>query len=373
MRLPKIPLFRSLKMHINKLLDALSPLLEFVKNKLNRNRKKSSPQDSKPPSPDQANLSKAMDSSADQSVWVNKPKDGYQRPPFEWLYPYLLALLLGYWLADLGILYMRKQFLSSTPAAIPIKRTPPVLHPIRRDYNVITDRNIFNADGVIPPPLSSEGQVEEAPTNEPVPSQLPLKLIGTIVHINPAKSVATIQVQNKGVIPYIPNDDIEGMATLLKIERHVAVFRNLQNNRLEYIEIKIQGLKLSVQDGSAGGASGGGGQPVQQGNNFSLKRSDVNQYMENLPALLQQARAVPNIEPSTGAVDGFRLVDIQPGSIYERLGLRRNDLIKGVNGEPVNDPAKAMELYNRLRSDSNVSINIERNGQPETLNFSITE
>lgn len=348
--------------------------LESIKNKLSRKPQFPSTQSDTSSSKDEPKLSKAMGRSARQPPPMTKPKDGYKRPPLEWLYAYLLALLLGYWLADLGILYVRQNFLSSDIPIIPTRNQPPTISPLRTAYNGITDRNIFNADGIIPPPLSSTGQEEEAPTNEPVLSRLPLKLIGTIVHINPAKSVATIQVQSRGVIPYIPNDDIETMATLLKVERNVAVFRNLQNNRLEYIEIKAQGLKLSVQGPDIGAAPEGGDGSVQgQGNNFSLKRSDLNQYMENLPALLQQARAVPNIDPGTGAVNGFRLVDIQPGSIYERLGLRRNDLIKGVNGEPVNDPAKAMELYNRLRTDSNVTINIGRDGRDETLNFSITE
>ena len=354
-------------------LRGIGQWLKSLKDKLSR--KPQFPSTPSSASKDEPKLSKSMGRSARQPSSVTKPKDGYKRPPFEWLYAYLLALLLGYWLADLGILYMRQNFLSSNIPTIPPRRQPPPISPLRTAYNNITDRNIFDADGVIPPPLSSTGEEEAAaPTNEPVLSRLPLKLIGTIVHINPAKSVATIQVQNRGVIPYIPNDDIETMATLLKVERNVAIFRNLQNNRLEYIEIKAQGLKLAVQGPNAGAAPTGGDGAVQgQGNNFSLKRSDLNQYMENLPALLQQARAVPNIDPGTGVVDGFRLVDIQPGSIYERLGLRRNDLIKGVNGEPVNDPAKAMELYNRLRTDANVAINIERDGRQETLNFSITE
>ena len=366
--MPKLPQLPKLP----KIGEMFRKWLDFVKSKLGR-KPPQIPSEKTPDDVDETKLSKAMGKSH-QPVSVSKPKDGYQRPPFEWLYPYLLALLLGYWLADLGTLYTRKQLLSSAIPTIPTRRSPPTLLPPRASYNIITDRNIFNADGEIPPPLFGDGQEEVTPTNEPVPSGLPLKLIGTIVHINPAKSVATIQVQGRGVIPYIPNDNIESMATLLKIQRHVAIFKNLQNNRLEYIEIKIQGLKLSVQGAGGGGGTEAQAGPVQsQGNNFSLRRSDLNQYMENLPALLQQARAVPNIEPGTGAVNGFRLVDIQPGSIYERLGLRRNDLIKGVNGEPVNDPAKAMELYNRLRSDSNVSINIERNGQQETLNFSITD
>ena len=171
-------------------------------------------------------------------------------------------------------------------------------------------------------------------------SKLPLKLIGTIVHTNPSRSVATIQVQGKKVVPYLPKDDMESIAQLLKVERFTAVLRNNQNGRLEYIEIKDDGIKLSIQNTMAPRPLTSQG-PQRQGNNISLTRGEVNKYIQNLPSLLQQARAVPSIDPGTGAINGFRLVEIQPGSLYENLGFKRNDLIKNVNGEPVDSPAKS--------------------------------
>ena len=315
---------------------------------------------------DQVRLSEAVDHSSHVSTY--KAEDGYKRPPFEKLYPYLLALLLGYWLADLGTLKIRDKFIAKSVVNVQLQRRPLLTKRLlRTEYNVITDRNIFSADGIIPPPFSSENVSQQEDMSDPVPSRLPLKLIGTIVHTNPARSVATVQIQGKGIFPYIPDDDMESLAQLVKVERLMAVLRNNQNGRLEYIEIEDQVVTLSVQTPSSGSNI------QKQGNNFSLRRSDVNRYMQNLPALLQQARAVPSIEPGSGAVNGFRLVDIQPGSLYERLGLRRNDLIKAVNGEPINNPAKAMQLYNSLKTESNIAINIERNGRTETLNFSITE
>ena len=319
---------------------------------------------------DQANLSETVDRSSHVSTY--KPQDGYKRPPLEKIYPYLLAFLLGYWLADLGTLGLRDKFVAKSVVDIPLQRRPLLTkRPLRTEYNVITDRNIFNADGIIPPPLSSESAPQQEDLSNPVPSQLPLKLIGTIVHVNPTRSVATVQVQGKGIFPYIPDDDMESIAKLIKVERLTAILRNNQNGRLEYIEIKDQVITLSTQTPSS--KQSPGSKIQQQGNTFSLRRSDVNRYMQNLPTLLQQARAVPNIEPGSGAVNGFRLVDIQPGSLYERLGLRRNDIIKAVNGKSINSPARAMQLYNSLKTESNIAIDIGRNGKAETLNFSITE
>jgi general secretion pathway protein C len=72
-------------------------------------------------------------------------------------------------------------------------------------------------------------------------------------------------------------------------------------------------------------------------------------------------------------VAGFRFVSIQPGSIYEKLGFKPDDVIKAVNGEPVNSPTKAMELYQTLKTENKIEMTVERNGRDETMTYTVTE
>ena len=67
------------------------------------------------------------------------------------------------------------------------------------------------------------------------------------------------------------------------------------------------------------------------------------------------------------------MISIEPGSVFTQIGLQTGDVIKGVNGEKVNSPAKAMELYNSLRNEGKIELEIERNGKVESLNFSVRE
>lgn len=106
-------------------------------------------------------------------------------------------------------------------------------------------------------------------------------------------------------------------------------------------------------------------------NNFVIKRADLSKYTNDLSSILMQARAVPNRDPGTGAINGFRLLDMQPGSIFEQLGMQRMDVIKSVDGTPVDSPAKAMELYNTLKNAPKLSLQIERNGKTETMTYNI--
>lgn len=237
-------------------------------------------------------------------------------------------------------------------------------------YNTVTRRNIFNADKKIPPALTSG---EQAPGMDaaPVLSQLPLSLEGTLVSSNPKRSVATIQIKSRSeTSAFMVDDEIRGMARVTGIERRKVIFRNLSNHRLEYIEIpKDSALTFGRKEAAPVGE-------VQKSGefDFTMNRTELNKYISNLGAVLNQARMVPNIIPGTGGkVEGFRFVSIQPGSIYEKLGFKPMDVIKAVNGEPVNSPTKAMELYNALRSEDKINLVVERNGRDENMNYTIPQ
>lgn len=295
-----------------------------------------------------------------------------EKPIAEKYYPYALAVATGFLIANLIILFIRPMMLptQAPPSVAQRPKTPSVK--LRTDYNVITDRNIFNSDGVIPPPLLKEsGEGENIDNSLATLSTLPLTLIGTIVHINPAKSVAAIQSKSGNtVIPYLPNDEIEGIAILIKVERGKAIFRNNRSGKLEYIEIPNES-KLTFNVNKP--VTTATGVQKKSPTEFTLRREDLNKHLKNLPELLQQARAVPNQIPGTNEIDGFRLLEIQPNTIFTDLGLVVNDVIKDVNGSKVTSPARAMELYNQLKNEGRFEITVNRDGQDVTFTYSVTE
>ncbi|MCB0362642.1 MAG: general secretion pathway protein GspC [Bdellovibrionales bacterium] len=298
---------------------------------------------------------------------------GGSRPPFEAIYVYLLAVFLGYTISDLAILSYRPTMLPNEAPPAKINRSIRSRQVSLLDYESISDRNFFNSDGKIPPPLSAEGKEEDQVDRPAVLSQLPLKLEGTIVHLNEKKSVSSINIRNKNETQVFGIDDeIDGIARVTKIERRKVTFRNLANNRLEYIEIPKD---VKINFGVKAPKSTESNVIEKRGEfDFSIKREDLNKYTSNLSEILNQARMVPNIIPGSGGrVDGFRFVSINPGSIFEKLGFKTMDVIRSVNGEPVNSPTRAMEFYNALKSSSNIQLGVERNGREEDFTYSVTE
>jgi general secretion pathway protein C len=285
---------------------------------------------------------------------------------------YVLLAFVGFVIADLAILFSRDQFLPLKPSegTRPLQNTTTSLS--ASFYAPISSRNIFNADGKVPPAIGEAEKNKEIPDGPPVPSSLPIQLVGTIVHVNPLRSVATINMRSKNEqVPVKVNDAMpDNLGTITKIERHKVTFRASSSMRLEYIEMKDDS-RISFGTSSPNRVVG---EVLQKSDTeFELKRDDVNRLLGNTNNLLQQARALPKFGPG-GILKCFDLVDIMPGSIFERLGLRRGDCIKSVNGENITDVAKAQQLFENLKgSASNINLGIERSGRDEMMNYNITQ
>ncbi len=303
-----------------------------------------------------------------------KQLNPYQRNRITKWALYGLILLIGFITADLTIIYFRDRFL---PNQAPPKKESKAQNFDRIDriqYSIITSRNIFSSSGLIPDPLKSDIK-QEVKRDDPVPSNLPITLLGTLVHTDPNKSVAAVEVKSKSISgSYMVGAEIEGMATVEAIQRGILFVRNINTGALEYIEMNQGNGKVNFGQSKptlAAAPIAPAGKEIQSiGNNtFRIKKSDLNKYLNDLSSLLMQARALPNKDPNTGEVNGYRLVDYQPGSIFEQLGLPRGTLITKAGGEPVTSVQAAMEMFNKMKNNPNVQLDVEINGSKQQFKY----
>lgn len=68
---------------------------------------------------------------------------------------------------------------------------------------------------------------------------------------------------------------------------------------------------------------------------------------------------------------GFKMVSLEKGSIYEKLGLKQGDVIKTINGKPVNNPKGAMELTNLMKTANKIEIELVRDGSTQKMTYQI--
>ena len=113
------------------------------------------------------------------------------------------------------------------------------------------------------------------------------------------------------------------------------------------------------------------GAPPPRRNTVTRNRATAN--TQSIQAVVTQnvAKLADVIRPTpyfvNGQQQGYRVYPGRNRAQFSALGLRPGDLIKDIDGQSLTDPAQAMQIFQSLGNAEQVSVTVERNGQPETL------
>jgi general secretion pathway protein C len=102
---------------------------------------------------------------------------------------------------------------------------------------------------------------------------------------------------------------------------------------------------------------------------FVIDEEEVESALGNINQLLTQIRVVPNFQD--GKADGFKVFAIKPQSIFAKIGLKNGDVIRKVNDQDITSPEKAFGVFQELRNEKNLTVEISRRGQNQSLNYEI--
>jgi general secretion pathway protein C len=92
---------------------------------------------------------------------------------------------------------------------------------------------------------------------------------------------------------------------------------------------------------------------------------------QNVSKLADVIRPTPYFV--NGQQQGYRVYPGRNRQQFAALGLRPGDLIKDIDGQALNDPTQAMQIFQSLDSADQVSVTVERNGQPEVIVLSTSQ
>jgi len=70
-------------------------------------------------------------------------------------------------------------------------------------------------------------------------------------------------------------------------------------------------------------------------------------------------------------IKGFKVNFVKRGSDFSKLGLRRGDIIKSVNGQELNSYNSAFEIYKNMDSIESLTLTIKRGNEEMELNYEI--
>jgi general secretion pathway protein C len=238
------------------------------------------------------------------------------------------------------------------------KRAPIQLHKGESfsDFSVITDRNIFGAlEKPIEKAKADYQEKEEIEALEP--TSLGVSLLGTVAGSR-QNSCAVIQEKQKKDQALYKNGDTIQNAVIMRILRGKVVLKVGDRDEILTME------EAATEKTKRGETSK---DPAKAGSTLTLNRSDLENSLADLGKLLTQVRVRPHIR--NGKPEGLEVAHIKTGSIFAKLGLENGDIVQKINGSPIKSPDDVFSLYQRLKSGSRVSVELERKGEMKTIDY----
>jgi general secretion pathway protein C len=105
-------------------------------------------------------------------------------------------------------------------------------------------------------------------------------------------------------------------------------------------------------------------------NSYLVERETVSESLASLSNMMKDIRVVPSFDADKEP-NGYRVASIRFGSLLDKLGLKRGDVVQTINGLPISDPDRAYQAYQQFKEETSVQIEVLRGGKPMTLSYEI--
>ncbi len=306
-----------------------------------------------------------------------------------WLVSLVAVIFCAYFLASMtaGLVSLKLQgedvsLLISPPTtekgeegALAPAEDPEALKPV-------IERNVFNSKAILSTgEPEEEEETTEVLTGEAVPTSLSIKLLSTfsVGGGMDQRSTCVISGGQAKEDVYTVNDtkQFAPETKVLKILYDRVEFSN--KGRLEYVLLEDFAKRTASHDRGKSKEEktrkNEKEEPAEEvkieetgEGKFVIDRAEIEAAMANMDKLYTQVRAVPHFKE--GNPDGLKLLSVRSGSIFSKLGLKRGDILKKINGNEL-DIKKGLELFNQLKTESTFVIEVERKGTVFNMEYEI--
>ena len=224
--------------------------------------------------------------------------------------------------------------------------------PVAADAEAIAAAHLFGEAGADDAPVVVP-ETEDENLEDTRLSNLELK--GTIASPETTMSAAIISDGSREEKVYLIGDPIASGAKLHAVYTDRVVLN--ENGRLTNLRLPEEYRETTAA-------------PVRRA---TTRRTATPPPTDSIQSVVSQnvARLADVIRPTpyfvNGQQQGYRVYPGRDRRQFAALGLRPGDLIKDIDGQALTDPTQAMEIFQSLGTASQVSVTVERNGQPEVI------
>jgi type II secretion system protein C len=277
-------------------------------------------------------------------------------------------------------------------ASVPALTLPPIEAPSVIDrppqrYDVIGARNLFNTLALAPP------EPEPELAEEIAESQLRVTLIGTAAAMPQELSVAAVETSSRERIQVRVGDQLEGRKVVgIERKRLILEFRG-QLEAIEMDEEAPQGGPGPTAPAGLRARTATAARTPSRAPRTPRTPRAATRLSERLrklgtptralsgppparepPAekrvegLLEQSRVQP-VYNEEGESTGLEVNWVKPQSSLSELGVQVGDTIQFVNGVRIGSPEEGMRMLRQLGSDAPIQIELDRKGEPITIEY----
>ncbi len=198
----------------------------------------------------------------------------------------------------------------------------------------------------------------------PASPALPIRVIGIIISSTDAACVIRCTDTPGSWGLFRTGQRACDVADVQKIDRDRVVVKDVATNRSEVLVVPTARQGIAAVDPLPA--------PPPQPLTRDIPKTQIEHYLTNLPEVLGSALATPRtreMRRGQQAIDGFEITEITPGGAADQLGLKDGDVILEVNGQPLNGMPTIMRLLAELRTATQTTLTVLRDGQRMTLVF----
>ena len=209
--------------------------------------------------------------------------------------------------------------------------------------------------------------------------EIGILIMGTIVNTNNKDNVALIKEIVAGHVKAVKNGFkvLEGKFTVADVQTKYILLKTSQGDLHLVYQDKFAGDFLTRKKTTNATYKSAANSDAFNEDGFERKEGKVRMTAafrdkivdQDLSKILMQATAVPNYED--GVLKGFRLLQIDKGSIFDNSGFLDDDIITAINGVPLASVPGAIKLLHSLKKETGIQIEYLRKGQYNSLAVSI--
>ncbi len=205
-------------------------------------------------------------------------------------------------------------------------------------------------------------QIQATPSSKPDQDQdLPFSLVGTGIQNNNS-SFAVIRDDISGEQHLVRKGETIQKAVLAEIKPNSVLLRMGTSEKILYLEKAVtdeRSMEPSI-----------GSEPIQTppySPEEIAARYNHEEDIKEVMGLMDQIDFSPS--PENSEIKGVVIREIQPDSVFEKIGLKVDDMILSIDEKKIESMDDSFEIYETLRTSSKGSILIQRGNHPETLYY----